>query len=116
MRKCGICGETDESKFYGHKKKVCGKCHNQYTKERYREKRDKVLEYMGGKCVSCGFDKFKSSLDIHHISPKEKDINFSSYRGWSWDRIKEEVDKCVLLCKNCHSAYHAGEDIPNIVK
>ncbi len=110
MPKCK-CGETDPSKFYGHKKTVCGKCHNAYTLEAGKRKRDYALNKLGGKCSNCGFDKWSSSLDIHHTDPSIKDSKFGSFRGWSLERIDKELVSCVLLCKNCHSAFHAGLDI-----
>jgi hypothetical protein len=63
------------------------------------------------KCSSCGYDKYKEALDIHHLDPKIKDKNFSSMRGWSIDRITNELKNCILLCKNCHTAYHCGYNI-----
>jgi len=106
--RCGTCGETDPSAFYGHKKRVCGVCHSKYTLAKGQEKREKAIEYLGGKCVSCGFDKFKCSLDIHHLDPSKKDESFASHRGWSWERLLNELKGCKLLCKNCHTALHAG--------
>lgn len=104
---CGKCGETDQSKFYGRKNRTCGKCHNKYTLRRGQENKLKGIEYLGGKCKLCNYDKYSGSLDFHHTDPKEKDKNFHSIRGWSWDRMKLELDKCELLCKNCHSEIHA---------
>lgn len=109
--KCGTCQETDPSKFYGNKTRVCAKCHNEYTKALGKKKREYALNILGGKCVSCGFDKYPESLDIHHTDPKVKDSNFASMRGWSYSRIDKEVESCVLLCRNCHSAFHNGHPI-----
>jgi len=107
--KCGHCGETDPSKFYGHKKSVCGACHNKYTIERGRKKRDFVIEKLGGKCVACGYDKYKSALQVHHLDSSVKDKNFSSMRGWSEDRLTKEIEGCILLCACCHAAVHNNE-------
>lgn len=107
--KCGLCGETDPTKFYGHKKSVCGSCHNKYTLEQGKKKREFIIEQLGGKCVECGYDKFKSSLQAHHLDPNVKDKNFRSIRGWSEQRILDEIQGCVLLCACCHSAVHSGE-------
>ena len=106
---CLKCGESDASKFYGRRKDYCGKCHNQDVKARGHSKRLKALDYLGGECKACGFDKYKTALDIHHLDPNQKDDNFASMRGWSWERIQIELDKCILLCRNCHSAVHNGE-------
>ena len=106
---CIYCGEVDPAKFYGHKRKVCGKCHNEYCITRGGEKKTQILTHLGGACSICGFDTFKTALDVHHIDPRRKDPNFSGWRGWSWERIKEELQNCVLLCKNCHAGVHEGE-------
>jgi RNase P subunit RPR2 len=102
------CGETDPNKFYGHKKSICGRCHNIYTLKIGQEKKDKARAFLGGKCKKCGFDEYKWSLDIHHLDPSKKDEYYSSMRSWSWSRIEREIKGCILLCKNCHAALHAG--------
>ena len=107
--KCGHCGETDPSKFYGHKKRVCGKCHNKYTTEFGIKKREFIIEQMGGSCVSCGFNKYRSSLQVHHLDPSTKDKAFAHMRGWNKQRILDEIQGCVLLCACCHAAVHSGE-------
>ena len=100
------CGETDSKKFYGKKKNICGKCQNKYVTEVGRKKKKQAVEYLGGKCKICGYNEHMCSLDFHHIDGSTKDENFSSKRGWSWEKLKKELDKCILLCKNCHSAVH----------
>ena len=90
---------------------MCGKCHNDYTKDQGKQKRRYAVAKLGGKCVSCGFNKYIESLDIHHTDPTIKDDNFRSMRGWSLNRIDQEIQFCVLLCKNCHSAFHSGHNI-----
>lgn len=105
---CGQCGEEDPAKFYGNKKHVCGKCHNKYTSDKGRILKQKARDYLGGRCVSCGFDKYSVALDIHHTDPSSKDPNFVSMRSWNWVRVEAELRSCILLCKNCHAALHAG--------
>jgi hypothetical protein len=105
-RRCPKCGETDLMKFYGRKVTLCGKCHTQYCIDRGKEKRGRILEALGGKCSECGFAKYKSALDAHHLDAEEKDTAFHQWRGWSWERIEKEIKKCVLLCKCCHAAVH----------
>ena len=105
---CGSCGETDPSKFYGRKRTICGPCHNVYTLKAGQNKRIRAIEYLGGRCRACGFNKYSCSLDFHHKNPSAKSPKYSSLRGWSWERILEELKNCILLCKNCHAAAHAG--------
>ena len=106
--RCGRCGETNPAKFYGNKRKLCGACHNAYNTKLGQERRLRAVSELGGKCQACGFDKYPCSLDLHHRDSKSKAPNFRSMRGWSWERILVELQKCVLLCKNCHAAHHAG--------
>lgn len=102
------CGETDPSKFYGKKRTVCSDCHNKSVIESGKEKRKHALNILGNKCIHCEYNEFPCSLDIHHSDPTIKDENFHSMRGWSLERIEIEIKSCVLLCRNCHSAYHSG--------
>ena len=107
VKKCK-CGETDPSKFYGRKSQICSKCHNAYTLKCGQEKREKAIKYLGGCCKICGYDKYYGSIDLHHLNPLKKDKKFSQLRGWSWERIKQEIKDCVPLCRNCHGEVHAG--------
>lgn len=65
----------------------------------------KLVEYKGGKCEKCGYDKFLQALEFHHLDPKEKDFTISG-KSWSFEKLKTEVDKCILLCSNCHIEIH----------
>lgn len=102
------CGETDQEKFYGNKRSVCAKCHNKYVIDAGREKRKRAISLLGGSCVICGYDKYHGSLDFHHLDKDKKDDNFANLKGWSWSRIEKEIQRCVLLCRNCHGEVHAG--------
>ena len=110
QKRCSKCGETDPSKFY-KKKYRCRTCHNQDVIESGRKKRRKAVEHLGCQCYNedCPGWKFVSALDIHHLDPSKKDPNFGSMRGWAWKRILKEIENCILLCKNCHTALHNGE-------
>lgn len=102
------CGETNPNKFYGYKRHICGRCQNKYVIKKGQENKKRMVEFLGGKCKACGYDKFLCSLDIHHTKPSKKDPSFTSARYWSWKRIKKELKHCNLLCRNCHAAHHAG--------
>ena len=106
--KCSRCGETDPKKFIKGRYTECKKCRNEYNNKKNRSQRERVVEYLGGKCACCGYDKYICSLDIHHLDPSTKDKYFDHYSGWSWDRLEKEVSNCILLCRNCHTAFHSG--------
>lgn len=67
----------------------------------------KLIEYKGGKCEICGYDKCSRALGFHHKHPKEKDFSISG-KSLSFDKLKTEVDKCMLVCSNCHCEIHDG--------
>src|SRR3954468_4396677 len=74
--KCGRCGENDPGKFYGHKRKICGRCQNAYNIKQGQNKRLRAIKELGGRCKTCGYNQFSCSLDLHHLSPIAKDPNF----------------------------------------
>ncbi len=80
---------------------------NALMNKRRRGERDKCLEYLGGKkCVLCGFEsEFGCQFDIHHYKgDKEFSISSKISNGFLFgDEIKKELDKCVIVCRNCHS-------------
>lgn len=87
--------------------------------KRRRKLRIMVAEYKGGKCVLCGYNKCIQVLDLHHIDGSNKEFGLSA-RGLtrSWEKIKKEADKCILVCANCHRELHEGivqlpEEIPD---
>ena len=75
-----------------------------------RNKKKRLLvEYKGSQCEHCGFKTdIMSVYDFHHKDPKQKDFGISHKSGYgkSLEIVKKEVDKCLLLCKNCHAIEH----------
>ena len=68
-----------------------------------------ALEHLGKKCQVCGYSRCEAALDFHHLDENKKNFGLSQ-NGMtrSWDKTKEELEKCVLLCSNCHRELHAG--------
>jgi len=66
-----------------------------------------AIQYKGGKCQICGYNKYPGALDLHHIGQKSFGIADRGHTK-SWERIKQELDKCVLVCANCHRELEAG--------
>lgn len=75
--------------------------------QRRKMLRARALDYMGSKCQICGYQRCMASLHFHHPDPSAKEFTVAS-RLTSWDRIRRELDKCVLLCANCHGEVHDG--------
>ena len=112
-KKCPHCKNIKPIKeFYTRREgkdpsAYCKICTNIQTHARQKALKIECLKYLGGKCLSCGYDKYPEALEFHHLNPEEKDFNISSFRGYYFERIKPELDKCVILCSNCHKETHA---------
>ncbi|MDO8303923.1 MAG: HNH endonuclease signature motif containing protein [Sedimentisphaerales bacterium] len=70
----------------------------------------KAVDYKGGRCMVCGYDKCLAALDFHHVNPKEKEGYGTGAlkQHWTFEKNKSEIDKCVLVCVRCHREIHAG--------
>jgi hypothetical protein len=118
-RACGVQKNTTEffkaadERYFD---KICKACKHNAQQSRRIAFKAWCVEYKGGRCVICGYNKCHASLDFHHIDSEKKSFEISgSKRLITKERAIKELDKCVLLCKNCHGEYHAGvTQIPNI--
>jgi len=80
-------------------------CRKEYSSERTKDIKRKCIEYKGGVCEDCGYDKdFPAVYDFHHINGK--DFTISKFSNRSFEKLKTELDKCILLCSNCHRIRH----------
>ncbi len=70
----------------------------------------KALKYKGSSCQNCGYNKCNRALEFHHLDPQTKSFGIS-LKGYtrSWKAVKAELDKCILVCSNCHQEIHAGQ-------
>ena len=76
----------------------------------------RAVYYKGGKCQLCGYNKSIRALQFHHIDPNEKDFGISGGTK-SFEKMKPELDKCILVCSNCHCEIHDGiREIPNNIE
>ena len=75
------------------------------TKERQKRRKKALIEYKGGKCSACGYNKCQQALDFHHTG--EKSFTIGDRKCAPLDILKKEADKCILLCRNCHAELHA---------
>jgi len=87
----------------------CIKCTNSHTLERVQNLKMQMVEYKGGCCQICGYDKYQGALEFHHLDPSKKDFNLSKLKVRKFgELVKNELDKCVMICSNCHREVHAG--------
>ena len=102
---CVDCGEKDPEKFYGDKKVTCKKCHNNRMWRKRSDMLAKGREMLGGKCSKCGYNKCNAALEFHHVDESNKEFEVAGAR-YGWKRMKPEIEKCILLCANCHREHH----------
>ncbi len=77
--------------------------------KRRKKVKQLAVDYKGGKCQLCGYSKCVGALELHHINPAEKSFGIGD-KGYtrSWDTVRNEIDKCILLCANCHREVESG--------
>lgn len=111
---CLICGQQFISNNYS--RKYCyqcspkGKTPTEQLRYKKRAIKQQLIYYKGGKCEICGYNKCQAALEFHHINPLEKEFQLSyiDINGTTvtMDTLKKEVDKCLLVCANCHAEIH----------
>lgn len=105
-RQTKFCSKSCKSKDYNSDPE-----RRRYYQDRQNERRrgNKIifLEQFESKCSLCGYNKNTAALEFHHLDPKKKDFSLSSMDfSWSIERLRSEIDKCILVCANCHREIH----------
>ena len=74
-----------------------------WTAIQHRQKRrEQAITYLGGECRHCG-NSDERVLEFHHATERRKNgLTIAALFGGSWARLKTQLDKCDLLCANCH--------------
>lgn len=128
MKICSTCKQQKSFDQFNKKtankdglERYCKECHRRRNRRHYAankstymasalkfsKNRSLAINTLKQKCTQC--EESRSwCLDFHHLDPTEKDANISTMvrKGLSFHRISEEIDKCVVLCKNCHADMH----------
>lgn len=70
--------------------------------------KQRALALFGSKCCVCGYNRCAAALEFHHLDPSKKDFTIAqAYANpKKWVDIVSELEKCVLLCANCHREVH----------
>lgn len=114
MAKCCKCGMLPIEAFgvkNGRTKlqNICRKCLYKAQGERWVNIKKKAIDLKGGKCTDCGIVDIHVIYDFHHKDPSTKEFDWTRLRIRSWDSIVSELEKCDLLCSNCHRKRHYKE-------
>lgn len=128
-KKCGFEGNEDAFlKKYKYDpprvSNICKECNRLYALDYRRSNREMYnlraktkrtarkewcVEYKGGKCEHCLQSPHFAAFDFHHTDPGEKDMEIGLMMASEINKLKAELDKCILLCSNCHRTHHFKE-------
>jgi hypothetical protein len=96
--------------FYVSKGKTiyCKLCTRSMCTDRKRKFKQLCLDYKGNQCSKCGYSKYSGALHFHHLDPCQKEFQIAAHKSYTLsDKVKLELDKCILVCANCHAEIHS---------
>ena len=110
---CTQCGkDLPLTEYYsrgnGRLRSECKECHKNHVKKMYQKRKNTVGEIKSSVgCAKCG-EKRPYILDFHHKDPSIKDAGIARMTSNKnkIEDIQKEIDKCVVLCSNCHREFH----------
>ncbi len=112
MPKCPQCNnDLPVCSFYmrgkhGRLHSWCKNCFNTKKMQHWNKLKTMAVEYLGGKCLDCGYVGHPVAYDFHHRDPSVKEFQWNVLRKKSWNKIMTELHKCDLLCCICHRLRH----------
>jgi hypothetical protein len=112
MRICKLCN----NKIKEYSKKCSTRCGSCNTKIRRFRAKAAAIKYLGGKCKKCGWSGNQAAMQFHHKYSKEKDFTIGNVGNKSWESLKIEMKKCILLCANCHMIEHSTKNDEKFLK
>lgn len=110
-KKCANCLEFKNLNNFNKKNEntyqsYCKKCQNERRYNIFKNNKLILLEEFGNKCSKCGYNKNTAALEFHHIDPLKKDFNLGKARSINISKLRQELEKCILICANCHRELH----------
>ena len=112
LRKCPHCERVlAPDKFYRRRRNnnfsvYCKDCSSQQVVARQQVFKEKCVAYKGGKCERCGYKKSLKALQFHHKDPNKKENIVSYFKLHKFEAAIPELNKCAMLCANCHVEVH----------
>lgn len=114
---CGQCNEflpyTNDNFLILRKKEGCKKrsttcknCEYKKNRDRHSNRKQELVNMHGGCCNLCHYKEYIGALEFHHINPSEKDKNYKQLIRLSPELVLQELEKCILVCVNCHREIH----------
>lgn len=112
MEICNLC-KKEFKDYQQRQRNRCGSCN---TKIRRFRAKAAAIKLLGGKCTKCGWHGNQAAMQFHHKNSNEKDFTIGNVGNKSWDSIKIEMQKCILLCANCHMIEHSSKNDAKFLK
>ena len=76
------------------------------SKEAKKRNWSRIFDKFGRKCMVCGVESEHPIYEFHHHNKEGKEANISRILHHSWEKVSREVEKCILVCANCHRIIH----------
>ena len=111
LRRCKRHGLTEfayYSRGQGQRSWRCKRCVGEAVTRRKQKVKEMLIEEAGGCCAVCGYDRCVVALTFHHVDRDRKSFPMSMHTTKSLAAYREELEKCVLVCANCHGEIEAG--------
>jgi hypothetical protein len=111
VRECRHHGTTEFAHYSagnGKRRWRCKRCVGEAVTRRKQLVKELLVEEGGGCCTVCGYDRCIICLGFHHVDPDEKSFCLNMSTTKSLAAYREEMEKCVLVCANCHGEIEAG--------
>lgn len=113
-KKCSCCHQvlpnTIQFFYYNKVKQLphskCKQCLRKHFNDKKRKIKLALITLKGGKCLLCGYNRCLRALEFHHTLPEHKDFNIATTKNRVTTQILTELEKCVLVCSNCHRELH----------
>ena len=106
MKICRLC----KNQFKDYQKRGRTRCGSCNTKIRRFRAKAAAIKLLGGKCEICGWRGNQAALQFHHKNKSAKEFTIGNVANKSWELIQKEVEKCALLCANCHAIEHSTKN------
>ena len=116
--KSAMFGYFNWCKLCQSKKRKGDEQNNRKQRLRARSFMKHYKQLIGGQCAKCKYSKTQASLEFHHVSRGEKKTSMSHIisNGSYHEEIMHELDKCILLCRNCHMEFESSAWICEFIK
>lgn len=101
---CKTCANLKSQTWHSQRENLDKR--NQRVQERVRDRKRRYIHQMGDCCADCGQSFPDVCYDFHHLDDSTKEFHPANGLKLSPARLKKELEKCILLCSNCHRIRH----------